>query len=79
MDKADGVVVKRVQSVLGCDMFYDRVELGGRSGDGLSERYCKIAAALAYGDKLRNGYRILVSDGARAKEITVDFMEEHNG
>jgi hypothetical protein len=69
------ITVRRAQRVLGCEIFGMPVTLRGMS-DGLSDQFCNIAAVLAFGDDLVNGERVRVSDGARRREITVNFAEE---
>ena len=67
------ITVRRTQDLLGCEVFGDPVVLAGTGG--LTHKFCSTTAVLAYGDKLKNGDRVLVVDGERAREITVDFME----
>ncbi len=57
-------------------MFGDEATITtSRSGAIMKEHIAKLVAALAYGDRIKNGDEVLVSDNSSTRLITVDFAD----
>ncbi len=55
------------------DIFSDEVKITSSPGLPITKRMCKLIAAFAYGDKLSQGDRVLVSSETLTTIIDIDY------